>query len=70
MVFNSKFAEALNHPLLKASPYMVKAPFIFFPNPPLPPPLLKKSIWKYGPNEIQDKHTKNLQEEVISSKQP
>ena len=67
MVFNSKFAEALNHPLLKASSYMVKAPFIFFPNPP---PLLKISIGKYGPNEIQDKHTKNLQEEVISSKQP
>ena len=44
---------------------MAKAPFILFPNPPL----LKIFIWKYCPNEIQDKHTKKSQEKIISSKQ-
>ena len=39
---------------------MVKPPF---------PPFLTIFIWKYYPNEIQDKHTKNSQEKVISSKQ-
>ena len=59
MVINSKSAEACNHPLLKAIPYMVKAHFIFFPNPPL----LKIFIWKYCPNEMQDKHKKKLTRE-------
>ena len=65
MVIYSKSTEALNLPLLNATPYMVKAPFIFFPNPPI----LKIFIWKYCSNEIQDKHTKNSQRKVISSKQ-
>ena len=42
-----------------------KALFVFFPNIPL----LKIFIWKYCSNEIQDKHTKNVQAKVIYSKQ-
>ena len=44
---------------------MVKALFLFFPNSPL----LKIFIWKYCPNEIQDKQTENVQEKVISLKE-
>ena len=58
MVIYSKSTEALNLPLLNATPYMVKAPFIFFPNPPI----LKIFIWKYCSNEIQDKHKKLTKE--------
>ena len=61
MVIYSKSAEALNLPPLNTTTYMVKALFIFLP-------LLKIFIWKYCPNEIQDKHTKNVQEKVISLK--
>ena len=39
--------------------------FILFLNPPL----LTSFTWKYCPNEMQDKHKKNLQDKVISSKQ-
>ena len=65
MVIYSKSMEALNLPLVKTTPYMIKAPFTFFPNPPL----LKIFICKYCPNEVQDKHTKYSQGKVISSKQ-
>ena len=65
MVINSKSAEFLNHSLLKATPYMVKAPLMSFRNPPL----LRIFIWKYCPNEIQDKRTKKSREKVIPSKQ-
>ena len=41
---------------------------LFKPTHPLPL-LLKIFIWKYCPNEIQDKNTKNSQEKLISSKQ-
>ena len=59
MVINSYCGEALNLLPLKTCPYMVKPPFIFFPNPPF----LKIFIWKYCPNEIQNKHTKKLTRE-------
>ena len=39
---------------------MVKSPF---------PSLLAIFSWKYYPNKIQDKHTKNSQDKVISLKQ-
>ena len=61
----SKSTKALNLSLLNTTTYMAKAPSILFPNPPL----LKIFIWKYCPNEIQDKHTKKSQEKTISSKQ-
>ena len=44
---------------------MVNLFLYFFPSPALSTAF----IWKYCPNEIQDKHKKNPQEKVISSKQ-
>ena len=59
MVINTQCGEVLNPPLLWTTPYMVKAPF----SPTF------HNIWKYCRNEIQDKHKKNSQEKLISSKQ-
>ena len=39
------------------------------PSPPLPHPTFENIYLEICPNEIQDKNTKNSQEEVISSKQ-
>ena len=61
MVIYSKFTEPMNLPLLNTTPYMVEQLLYFFQTPHF--------IWKYCPNEIQDKHTKNSQEKVISSNQ-